>query len=137
MSASAGSELAMLAGSENGIVGKLRAAMGLLGLWQLSHDFGHQLREQQADVALCTFQSIAAIPALQQWAKPFILILHDAKFHPGDYYPFRERVLGGPFAAIFFAVEYLNAETFSFYRSVVSIFDCHVSIIGRIWGRTH
>jgi hypothetical protein len=68
VSASAGSELAMLAGSENGIVGKLRAAMGLLGLWQLGHAFGHQLREQQADVALCTFQSIwdlAAIPALR------------------------------------------------------------------------
>jgi glycosyltransferase involved in cell wall biosynthesis len=111
VSASAGSELAMLAGSENGMVlrtvrtfegnkttwtGKLRATMGLLGLWQLGRDFGHQLREQQADIALCTFQSIwdlAAIPALQRWAKPFILILHDAKFHPGDYYPFRELVL--------------------------------------------
>jgi hypothetical protein len=120
VSASAGSELATLAGSENGLVlrtvrtffegnkttwtGKLHAAVGLLGLWQLRRDFDHALREQRADIALCTFQSIwdlAALPALQRWEKPFILILHAAKFHPGDYYPFRERVLGGPFAAIF------------------------------------
>lgn len=35
------------------------------------------------------FQSIwnlAALPALRQWAKPLIHILHDAKFHPGNYY---------------------------------------------------
>jgi glycosyltransferase involved in cell wall biosynthesis len=111
VSASAGSELAMLAGSQKGMVvrtvrtfegnkttwiGKLRAARGVLGLWQLGRDFAHQLCEQQADIALCTFQSIwdlAAIPALRRWPKPFILILHDATFHPGDYYPFRELVL--------------------------------------------
>src|SRR5262249_25368755 len=85
VSASAGSELAMLACSENGMVlrtvrtfegnkttwtGKLHAAMGLLGLWQLGRDFGHQLLEQKPDIALCTFQSIwdlAAVPALQRW----------------------------------------------------------------------
>jgi glycosyltransferase involved in cell wall biosynthesis len=30
---------------------------------------------------------------LRKHASRFILILHDAKFHPGDYYPFRESVL--------------------------------------------
>jgi glycosyltransferase involved in cell wall biosynthesis len=47
-------------------------------------------------VSICTFQSIwdlAAIPILRRHASRFILILHDAKLHPGDYYPFRESVL--------------------------------------------
>lgn len=110
VSASAGSELATLAGSENGLVlrtvrtfeghkttGKLYAAMGRLGLWQLGRDCANS----QADIALCTFQSIwdlAALPALQRWAKP-------CQVSPRRLLPI-SCVLGGPFAAIFFAVEY-------------------------------
>ncbi|MFZ3327390.1 MAG: glycosyltransferase family 4 protein [Methylocella sp.] len=111
VSASEGSQLAMLADSDKNIVlrtvrtfegnkaswtGKVSAATGLLGLWQLARDFRGILTERQTDVAICTFQSIwdlAAIPILRWHANRFILILHDAKFHPGDYYPFRESVL--------------------------------------------
>jgi glycosyltransferase involved in cell wall biosynthesis len=111
VSASEGSELAMLAGSDKDITlrtvrtfygnktswaGKLEAAFALLRLRQLARDFRSVLREQQTDVAICTFQSIwdlATIPILRKHASRFILILHDAKFHPGDYYPFRESVL--------------------------------------------
>jgi glycosyltransferase involved in cell wall biosynthesis len=111
VSASAGSQLAMLADSDKNIVlrtvrtfegnkaswtGKVSAASGLLGLWQLARDFRRILNERQTDIAICAFQSIwdlAAIPTLRRHANRFILILHDAKLHPGDYYPFRESVL--------------------------------------------
>jgi glycosyltransferase involved in cell wall biosynthesis len=111
VSASTGSQLARLADSDKNIVlrtvrtfqgdktswtGKVSAATGLLGLWQLARDFRRILNERQTDVALCAFQSIwdlAAIPILRRHANRFILILHDAKLHPGDHYPFRESVL--------------------------------------------
>ena len=111
VSASTGSQLAMLADSDKNIVlrtvrtfdgnkaswtGKVSAATGLLGLPRLARDFRKILSERPTDVAICTFQSIwdvAAIPILRRHASRFILILHDAKFHPGDYYPFRESVL--------------------------------------------
>jgi glycosyltransferase involved in cell wall biosynthesis len=112
VSAARGSELASLAGSDANIAvrlvrtfegeklsaaGKLAAAVGLLGLPRLARDFRRSLAEGPAEVAICTFQSIwdvAAIPILRRHTSRFILILHDAKFHLGDHYPFRESVLG-------------------------------------------
>jgi glycosyltransferase involved in cell wall biosynthesis len=111
VSASTGSQLAMLADSDKNIVlrtvrtfegdktswtGKASAALAILRLTQLARDFRRMLGERQTDVAICTFQSIwdlAAIPILRRHTSRFILILHDAKFHPGDYYPVRESVL--------------------------------------------
>ena len=111
VSAAEGSQLAMLAGADKNIAlrtvrtfhgdktswaGKLNAALALFSLWQLARDFRGILSERQTDVAICTFQSIwdlPAIPVLRRHANRFILILHDAKMHPGDNYPFRESVL--------------------------------------------
>jgi len=111
VSAANGSQLAQLAESERTVdldtvrtfegdkttwTGKLRAVTALLGVWQLARDFRRILRERHIDVAICTFQSVwdlAAIPVLRRWPSRFILVLHDAKLHPGDYYPFRASVM--------------------------------------------
>jgi glycosyltransferase involved in cell wall biosynthesis len=111
VSAAEGSQLSRLAGSDTNIAvrevrtfqgdktspsGKLRAVLGLLGLPGLARDFRKILSERSTDVAMCTMQSIwdvAAIPSLRRQTSRFILILHDAKLHPGDYYPFRESVM--------------------------------------------
>ncbi|WP_162180371.1 glycosyltransferase family 4 protein [Methylocapsa aurea] len=117
VSASEGSQLAILTTSMKDVAlrkvrtfhgdktswrGKLNAALALLGLWQLARDFRGILNERRTDVAICAFQAIwdvAAIPVLRRRASRFILILHDAKFHPGDYYPFRASVLGWEIAS--------------------------------------
>lgn len=111
VSGAEGSELAALAASDPDLtsrnvqtfrgdkhtrIGKLKAALALLRLVQLAFDFRAILNERRIDVALCPFQSIwdlAAIPILRRRSGRFILVLHDAKFHPGDYYPFRTSVL--------------------------------------------
>ena len=117
VSASEGSQLAMFASSDKDLTlrmvrtfnrdkaswaGKADAALGLLRLRQLALDFRAMLDECQPDVVICTLQSIwdlAVIPVLRKRANRFILILHDAKMHPGDNYPFRESVLRWEVAA--------------------------------------
>lgn len=53
-------------------------------------------------MVVCAFQSIwdvAAIQALRRFSGRFVLVLHDASFHPGDDYPFRSRILAYEVAA--------------------------------------
>jgi len=76
--------------------GKLNAALSILRLRRLTHEFRTILIDCQTDVAICPFQAIwdvAAIPVLRRHAKRFILFPHEAKFNVGDRYPFRESVL--------------------------------------------
>jgi glycosyltransferase involved in cell wall biosynthesis len=82
--------------------GRAAAAFGLLGLRSLATDFSKALAGRRPDVALCAFQSIwdvAAIQALRRFSGRFVLVLHDASFHPGDDYPFRSKVLACEIAA--------------------------------------
>jgi hypothetical protein len=82
-------------GDKTSVAGKLGAVLGLIGLPRLARDFRRILSERPTDVAICTMPSIwdvAAVPILRQHTSRFILILHDAQLHPGDYYPFRETV---------------------------------------------
>lgn len=117
VSASEGSELASLTESEKSLNlrtvrtfegnkttwrGKLNAALALFSMPRLASDFREIHCEGSTDVAICTFQSIwdlAAIPTLRRRESRFILILHDAEFHPGDSYPLRQKILGWEVAA--------------------------------------
>lgn len=110
VSGAEGSQLAELARSDANIVtrniktfqgdktalsGKLRAALGLLGLPRVVRDFRRILSEQQIEVAICTMPSIwdvAALTVLRGRKSRYILVMHDAKLHPGDHYPMRETV---------------------------------------------
>ena len=107
ISAASGSDLAALAanlpnvplyemrtfyGDKQTLRGKLAAAAGLLGLPRIGYEFHCLLRTFAPRVTICTFPSIwdiAALPALRSPASRFVLVLHDAKLHPGDWYPFR------------------------------------------------
>ncbi|WP_198411791.1 glycosyltransferase family 4 protein [Microvirga flavescens] len=111
LAAAEGSELAALAqsipdvplwamqtfrGDKTTWAGKLAAARGLFGLPRLKRQFQRALRESSADVAICTMQSIwdaATLALLRRRVKRFIFVLHDAKLHPGDWYPFRQLVI--------------------------------------------
>ncbi|MGO4705706.1 glycosyltransferase family 4 protein [Microvirga sp. 2MCAF38] len=111
LAASEGSELAAFAqtipdvplwvmqtfqGNKETWAGKLAAARGLLGLPRIKRQFRRAMDESAADVAICTMQSIwdaASIAILRRRAKRFIFVLHDAKLHPGDWYPFRQLVI--------------------------------------------
>ncbi len=117
ISASRGSQLEEMAGALPGVslhtvttfegdkatlAGKLRAALGLLRLPLIGRDFARSLRADQADVALCTMQSIwdaATLPLLRRHARRFVLILHDARMHPGENQFYRDAVLARQVAA--------------------------------------
>ena len=76
--------------------GRAAAAVGVLLMPRLARDFRRILHACAPDVVLCTFQSIwdiAALPALRHYPGRFVLVLHDARFHPGDWYPLRPTVL--------------------------------------------
>lgn len=111
ISASSGSDLAALAaslpdvpcyetrtfnGDKQTLGGKFAAATGLLGLPRIGYEFHRVVRAFAPSAVICTFQSIwdiAALPALRSPTNRFILFLHDAELHPGDWYPFRGTVL--------------------------------------------
>ena len=79
-------------GDKQTLRGKLAAATGLLGLPRIGYEFRCLLRTFAPIVTICTFPSIwdiAALPALRSPINRFVLVLHDAKLHPGDWYPFR------------------------------------------------
>jgi glycosyltransferase involved in cell wall biosynthesis len=83
-------------GHKQSLAGKLAALGGLLGLARLGSDFRRSLAASRADVVICTMQSIwdlAAFRTLRRHANQFVLVLHDAHFHPGDNYPGRTEVL--------------------------------------------
>jgi glycosyltransferase involved in cell wall biosynthesis len=83
-------------GNKNSLSGKLAAARGVLRLPRLARDFEAFLSEQQCDIAISTMMSIwdsAALLGLRRTGTRFILVLHDAKLHPGDAYPFREMLM--------------------------------------------
>jgi glycosyltransferase involved in cell wall biosynthesis len=83
-------------GEKSTLRGRLAAVMGLAGLPKIAYQFNRLLSKNRIDLALCTFQSIwdaATLPALMRGPVHFILILHDAFFHPGDEYPVRHFVL--------------------------------------------
>ncbi|MGO4573834.1 glycosyltransferase family 4 protein [Microvirga sp. 2TAF3] len=89
-------------GNKASVSGKLAAAWGVFGLPRLADRFQSVLYAQSTDVALCTMPSIwdvATLPALRRKTSRFIFILHDASFHPGDSYPFRETVVRWQIAA--------------------------------------
>ena len=76
--------------------GRLSAALGLAGLPRITWQFRRTVRDNDVEVAVCSFQSIwdaATLPVLAFGSVRFVLILHDAFFHPGDEYPFRHFVL--------------------------------------------
>lgn len=80
-------------GNKNSLYGKFAAACGLLRLPSVARSFEVFLSEQQCDVAVSTMASIwdtSALGGLRRTGTRFILVLHDAKLHPGDEYPFRE-----------------------------------------------
>lgn len=83
-------------GDKRTIQGKVRAAGSVLSMPRLAQRFSRILHTRRPGVVLCTFQSIwdiTTFPALRQFEGRFILVLHDARFHPGDGYPFRSSVL--------------------------------------------
>jgi glycosyltransferase involved in cell wall biosynthesis len=83
-------------GSKGTWRGKIAAAAAVLRIPRIMTQFRQQLAEINPDVVICTMQSIwdaAAIRALRRQSGRFILVLHDAKFHPGDTYPGRSLVL--------------------------------------------
>ena len=89
-------------GDKARLSGKLAAAAGLLRLPRIARDFSSALEARPGTLALCAFQSIwdvATIPALTQRSGRFLLVLHDARFHPGDSYPLRTTVLRRQVAA--------------------------------------
>lgn len=89
-------------GDKGRVAGKLAAAAGLLRLPRIGRDFAARLEARPGTLALCTFQSIwdaGAIPVLTRRPGRFLLVLHDALFHPGDSYPFRTAVLRRQVAA--------------------------------------
>jgi glycosyltransferase involved in cell wall biosynthesis len=84
------------AGNKSSLRGKLAALLALGRLPEIALRFRGILRRNRIDLALCTFQSIwdiAALPYLSRGKVRFILILHDAFFHPGDEYPLRQYAL--------------------------------------------
>jgi len=88
--------VATFGGNKNTWRGKLAALKGFVGLPLLAYRFRRMIAENRIDVALCAFQSIwdvAALPTLARGSTRFVLILHDAFFHPGDDYPLRQRIL--------------------------------------------
>ena len=89
-------------GDKATLAGKLRAALGLLRLPLIGRDFARSLGAEQADIALCTMQSIwdaATLPLLRRHARRFVLILHDARMHPGENQFYRDAVLARQVAA--------------------------------------
>jgi len=89
-------------GDKARLSGKLAAASALLRLPRLGRDFSRALDARPGTLALCAFQSIwdaATIPALSRRCGRFLLVLHDAQFHPGDTYPLRTTVLRRQVAA--------------------------------------
>lgn len=89
-------------GDKASLSGKLAAASGLLRLPRIGREFSGLLEARPGTLALCAFQSIwdaAAIPALSRRQGRFLLVLHDARFHPGDSYPLRTSVLRRQVAA--------------------------------------
>ena len=89
-------------GNKTSLSGKFAAARGLMGLPTLASNFERFLLQQRCDVAICSMLSIwdiAALRALRHTGTRFILVLHDAKLHPGDSYPFREMLMRREVAA--------------------------------------
>jgi glycosyltransferase involved in cell wall biosynthesis len=89
-------------GDKATLVGRLRAALGLLRLPLIARDFARSLRATKADIALCTMQSVwdaATLPILRRHARRFVLILHDARMHPGENQFYRDAVLARQVAA--------------------------------------
>jgi glycosyltransferase involved in cell wall biosynthesis len=83
-------------GSKAGRMGRLGALAGLAGIPRIGSEFRELLRLEKPDILVCAFQSIwdlAVFPILRRSKKPFVLILHDATFHPGDTYPMRQTIL--------------------------------------------
>ena len=78
-------------GDKSTLSGKIAAATSALQVFKHERQFLKILEETAPDLVICTFQSIwdfSTIRALRSTKIPFILVLHDAKFHPGDGYPF-------------------------------------------------
>ena len=83
-------------GRKDSRFGRLGALAGLAGIPRIGSEFRQMLRRQKPDILLCAFQSIwdlAAFPILRRSKTPFVLVLHDATFHPGDTYPMRQKIL--------------------------------------------
>ena len=83
-------------GSKESGMGRLGALAGLAGIPRIGADFRQILKRERPDILLCAFQSIwdlAVFPLLRRSRTPFVLVLHDAVFHPGDSYPMRQKIL--------------------------------------------
>jgi glycosyltransferase involved in cell wall biosynthesis len=79
----------------NGFAKRWAAVRAVMELPILARRFQEIVNEVAPDVALCTFQSIwdlATLMTLRRKERRFLLILHDARVHPGDWYPFRETI---------------------------------------------
>ena len=84
------------AGDRGTAGGRARAVLAALLMPRLARAFARVVRAERPDVIVCTFQSIwdlAVVRTLRRFPGRFILVLHDAAFHPGDSYPFRTSVL--------------------------------------------
>jgi glycosyltransferase involved in cell wall biosynthesis len=88
---------ATFSGDKSALSGKLAAGYALLHLPALGNAFRRLVADlDETDVIVCTMQSIwdaAALSVLRRCHARFVLVLHDAQFHPGDSYPFRDFVL--------------------------------------------
>lgn len=83
-------------GDKRRLAGRLAAGLALLRLPWIARALSSALGPSPDSLALCTFQSIwdaGATGFLRRRVGRFVLVLHDAKFHPGDGYPFRSHVL--------------------------------------------
>ena len=83
-------------GSKGGWRGRIHAALALRRLPTNALRFRRILSRYRIDVALCVQNSVwdaATLYALRYGSTRFMFIMHDATVHPGDEYPFRNKIM--------------------------------------------
>ncbi|WP_448204528.1 glycosyltransferase family 4 protein [Azospirillum sp. sgz302134] len=90
-----GFHIDVLQGQRGSLKGILDAALAVPRVMALGGSFGRYLEENKIDIVLSTMGTIwhpTMLRPIRRSGASFVHIVHDAVAHPGDYYPFREKM---------------------------------------------